>query len=75
MSKVKELYMDMLDSAMDCAFQGLNEQETKSRLIIEFREYGIAWGDCVAKEAAESIQAYHHDMMNMYSFTEEQYCE
>jgi len=35
MSKVKELYMEMMDSATDCAFQGMTEEETKDRLIVE----------------------------------------
>jgi len=71
MSKVKELYMEMMDSAMDCALQGMAEEETKERLIHEFKEYGIVWGDSIAKEAVESIQAYHNDMMNMHSFNQE----
>lgn len=76
MSKVKELYMEMMDSATDCAFQGMNEEETKERLIVEFKEYGIAWGDSIAKEAVESIQAYNNDMMNgMYSHTEDNHYE
>jgi len=45
MSKVKELYMDMLDSATDCAFHGMSEEETKARLVVEFKEFGVAWGD------------------------------
>ena len=75
MSKVKELYMDMIDSATDCAFHGMNEEETKARLVAEFKEYGIAWGDFIAKEAIDSIQAYHNDMLSTHSFNQETYYE
>jgi len=76
MSKVKELYMDMLDSATDCAFHGMSEKETKARLVAEFKEFGVVWGDSIAKEAVESIQAYHNDMMNnMHSFNRDTYYE
>jgi hypothetical protein len=63
---MKELYIDMVDAAMDCISHGLSDNDLIEALEKEFGVYFTINREQVLNEAKKDLAAYHNDMMNWF---------
>lgn len=71
MSKMKELYSDMISAAMDCYFHGFSKEEAHSSLSKEFGYHFMVCSEEILHQAKQDIDSYHTDTMNsVYSYEE-----
>lgn len=73
MSKLKELYQDMVECANNCAESGLSKNDIVLALDREFGSYSTLWGEMIADQSLNDIMAFHNDMMNMANSYEAYY--
>lgn len=71
MSKMKELYSEMIDAAMDCMVHGFDDDQTRISMQKEFGFYFDLIGSDVIERAKRDLAAYNEDMMrSAYSYEE-----
>ena len=68
MSKIKDIYIEMFETAFELFQQGYGQGDVKSVLVSNFGCYDMSWIDQALFDAEDEINAYHNDMMrSVYS--------
>jgi hypothetical protein len=73
MSKMKEIYFEMIDAAMNYIGHGLDEQETSHALEKEFGVFFTKYHDDIIGQAKIDLASFHRDMMHSVYSHEENY--
>ncbi len=75
MSKMKELYSDMIDVAMNCIAHGGCDEDVSQTLNHEFGVFFNKYHTDIIEQAKNDLAAFHNDMMHSVYSHEEKYGE
>jgi len=73
MSKMKEAYIDMLNTAMNYILAGYSDEQVEQTLTKVFGPFFVPYQRSVIDEAKKDVASYHNDMMHGVYSHEEQY--
>ena len=73
MSKMKDVYFDMVDMAMDYVLRGHDDDEVIQALTKKFGPFFMPYQWSVIQEAKKDVAAFHNDMMHGIYSHEGQY--
>lgn len=73
MSKMKDLYFEMFETALEFFQHGYDRNDVRSVLVSNFGCYDMSWINQALFDAENDINSYHRDMMHSVYSYEEQY--